>query len=318
MILRVGSNGPEVVTLQKRLSELGVYSGTTDGLFGGGTESAVRRFQRSAGLAEDGRVGSDAWLRIVGTPMPTPAIFTEDLPTRCLALTASFETGSGPMECFATVVGDFDGMGISFGALQWNIGSTTLQDLLLDIDRTAPSVIEDVFHERATTLREMLAKPLDQQLAWARSIQHGSTRRLDEPWHGLFKTLGRRSECVDAQSRGATKRYAMGLAMCDQYGLGSERAAALLFDVAVQNNSIPQKVDAQIRADVAALGSLSPEDREVQTMEIIARRRAAAARPEFQSDVLERKLTIARGAGEVHGRSYDLAEDYNIGLQPLQ
>jgi hypothetical protein len=314
MIYRLGSNGPEVVTLQQALLALGVYSGTVDGAFGGGTESAVRRFQRANGLAEDGLVRDDTWRRIVGTEIPLPAIVREELPTRCLALTASFETGSGPPECFATVVGDFDKMGTSFGALQWNIGTGTLQSLLQDVDRIDPTAIDDVFHEHAVSIRQMLTKPRDQQLAWARSIQHGSTRRLDEPWHGLFKSLGRLEACIRAQTHGAAERYQTAMDLCAKYRLWSERAAAFMFDIAVQNGSIQQAVDAEIRADLAALGPLPREALEVRTMEIIAQRRSAVARPEFRADVLQRKLTIARGTGTVHGRLYDLENAYGIRL----
>jgi hypothetical protein len=314
MILRLGSMGAEVNTLQQRLTHLGFYSGAVDGVFGGGTESAVRRFQRASAINEDGLVGDETWRLIVGEAPPVPAITREELPTRCLALTASFETGAAAPECFATVVGDFDGMGISFGALQWNIGTGTLQSLLQDIEHAAPGVINDVFHEQANTLRSMLMKPLSQQLAWARSIQHTSSRRLDEPWQGLFKTLGRTQACIAAQTRGAAERYHSGLALCGKYGLWSERAAAFMFDLVVQNGSIRNAVDEQIRADVSALGSLSREETEVRTMEIIATRRAAVSRPQFQSDVLQRKLTIARGKGHVHGRAYELEDGYGIRL----
>lgn len=55
--LRFGDRGPEVLALQKRLSELGYWLGEPDGHFGGLTQQAVWALQKSAGLGRDGRVG---------------------------------------------------------------------------------------------------------------------------------------------------------------------------------------------------------------------------------------------------------------------
>lgn len=62
-VLRVGSRGPEVVRLQQMLVDVGCLPSTSsvDGIFGPGTESAVRNFQRSAGLVVDGVVGPATW-----------------------------------------------------------------------------------------------------------------------------------------------------------------------------------------------------------------------------------------------------------------
>lgn len=56
-LLRRGSRGSEVRDLQSDLMALGFLGGPADGIFGAGTERAVRDFQSSAGLAPDGIVG---------------------------------------------------------------------------------------------------------------------------------------------------------------------------------------------------------------------------------------------------------------------
>ncbi|MHA6511733.1 peptidoglycan-binding protein [Tessaracoccus sp. Z1128] len=58
--LRRGDRGEHVQYLQKRLTDFG-YVLTVDGQFGPGTESQVRSFQRSQGLAADGVVGPATW-----------------------------------------------------------------------------------------------------------------------------------------------------------------------------------------------------------------------------------------------------------------
>lgn len=56
--LRNGSEGQAVKNVQQRLKELGYYTGSVDGVFGSGTEQAVRSFQSVNGLNVDGVVGS--------------------------------------------------------------------------------------------------------------------------------------------------------------------------------------------------------------------------------------------------------------------
>ncbi len=56
--LKVGSQGTEVREVQQKLKSLGFYSGSVDGDFGEGTETAVKNFQRQYGLTADGKVGA--------------------------------------------------------------------------------------------------------------------------------------------------------------------------------------------------------------------------------------------------------------------
>ena len=57
-VLKKGSSGADVKTMQQKLKNWGYYSGSVDGIFGSGTESAVKLFQRTNGLTADGIVGS--------------------------------------------------------------------------------------------------------------------------------------------------------------------------------------------------------------------------------------------------------------------
>ena len=55
--MRLGFQGDAVRTVQKRLKELGYYTGSIDGDFGKETEKAVKAFQKANGLSADGKVG---------------------------------------------------------------------------------------------------------------------------------------------------------------------------------------------------------------------------------------------------------------------
>lgn len=72
-VLRSGSAGPDVRTLQERLVAHGYQLGATDGRFGPRTEMAVRAFQQDRQLAVDGVVGPQTWSRLDVEPVPPAA-----------------------------------------------------------------------------------------------------------------------------------------------------------------------------------------------------------------------------------------------------
>ncbi|MDX6154045.1 peptidoglycan-binding protein [Marinococcus sp. PL1-022] len=55
--LRQGDRGSEVSSLQRKLKSKGFYNSSVDGVFGPVTDSAVKNFQRTAGIGVDGVVG---------------------------------------------------------------------------------------------------------------------------------------------------------------------------------------------------------------------------------------------------------------------
>jgi cell wall-associated NlpC family hydrolase len=59
--LRRGSTGESVRFLQTKLKQLGYDPGPIDGIFGAGTERAVKNFPADKGLVVDGIVGKQTW-----------------------------------------------------------------------------------------------------------------------------------------------------------------------------------------------------------------------------------------------------------------
>lgn len=57
-VIKVGSRGTTVKTIQTKLKRWGYYKGGIDGIFGNQTRDAVKYFQRRNGLTADGIVGS--------------------------------------------------------------------------------------------------------------------------------------------------------------------------------------------------------------------------------------------------------------------
>jgi hypothetical protein len=230
------------------------------------------------------------------------------LAERSLALTGSFETGKLPPDCFSALAGDFDGQGISFGALQWNIGQGSLQPLFRQMFEKHASVVQNIFNQHMDKLASLTDASLPAQLVFCRSIQVKG--RIQEPWQAMLTALGRTPECWAVQTNLAAKAYQSALRLCNQFGLTSERGVALMFDIITQNGSISAPVKAQILADYAP----GEEPRMVS----IADRVAQAANPKYRDDVHARKLLIATGQGSVHGIHYDLAGTFNLTLNPYR
>ena len=72
VVLRQGSRGQDVITLQYLLNVIAQYypnvpSPLQDGIFGSGTQQSVIAFQQAMGLAADGIVGSLTWNALYNT-----------------------------------------------------------------------------------------------------------------------------------------------------------------------------------------------------------------------------------------------------------
>ena len=87
-VLKKGSKGDEVVTLQKKLKQWGYYSGAVDGVFGSGTEKAVKYFQQKNGLTADGIVGAKT-AAALGMTLSGTASATDSASDRSVQLLAA-------------------------------------------------------------------------------------------------------------------------------------------------------------------------------------------------------------------------------------
>lgn len=310
MTIRRGMSGAIVKSIEQLLTALQLYTGPIDSAFGGGLESAVKNYQKQHGLPPIGAVDSATWAQMFpGQAVPQSPLANQPLADRCLALTGSFETGQYPPDCFCGLTGDFDGQGISFGALQWNVGQGSLQPLLKQIFTKHAALCQSIFHEHWATLQQLAGASLPDQLAFSRSIQVKG--QIQEPWQGMLTALGHASEFWNIQTSASAHLYQIALQFCAQFKLNSERGVALMFDIVAQNGSIAPVVKAQILA--ACLHA-----DEVTKMCSIANHVAAASNPQYRDDVRTRKLLIANGEGAVHGIVYNLESVFDLSLRPYR
>ncbi len=94
VLLRVGSIGPEVMELQKRLQELGYYDGIIDGKYYAGTEAAVLAFQTQHQLTADGMAGT-LTLSLLSSPDAQPKSSASPAPSAGVSATPQPDAPEG-------------------------------------------------------------------------------------------------------------------------------------------------------------------------------------------------------------------------------
>lgn len=236
---------------------------------------------------------------------------------KCFALTSAFEGGG-----YANLAGSFDGQGVSFGFLCWNLGSGTLQTLLKAMQAEGPATFERCFTQPVNNKGRMVVTNLapdilavcnmsnTEAVHWAEKRQD-SKHRLLPHWVAAFKDLAQVPGFNAVQRKHAHKPYMVkALSYVAAYGFKSERALALMFDICVQMGSI--RAPSRARYNNAFCPPMDEEARLV-----LLARSVAPQGGRWAQDVLARKMTIAKGGGIVHGRSYQLERDFGITMAPV-
>lgn len=161
-----------------------------------------------------------------------------------------------------------------------------------------------------------IVKKIQQSLnqeAWANRISEGPKKfKVAEPWRSAFARFGEQEGVQAVQIRHAYEGYLKpALETARRYRLDTELGIALCFDVQVQNGGIGPEAGAAIDDARAA----RPPQNERAYRVLIANAVADFAKPGFREDVRSRKLTIATGAGQVHGEPFEL-ESWGLGEYP--
>ncbi len=351
-LLRFGSSGRLVREVQAALRSEGFDFLDVDGDFGRDTLRAVMSFQtREFGRGSaDGVVGPNT-ATALGLALPklqvpgaaplrsnitvAPTELPDDWQASAIAVTCGFETAGDP---FQAVAGDFDGMGISCGALQWNIGQGSLQPLVVAVGEA--EVVAAMPRHGAEFWRAC-NRPVREGLESVRNLQSGS--RL---------TLGAKTELTALMGTAAMRRQQMeristisrrALDLASRWSAASGEARATkrqflwFFDLVTQNGGLegltvddvtrfvtlngPERADDVVCDFLAGTKGNSGHVRDAQAnavrwrgaadeeslpLLIASFLRSGSANPAFRHVVLNRKGTIAMGFGQVNGAAVDL------------
>jgi hypothetical protein len=154
---------------------------------------------------------------------------------KAIAITSTLETGR--RGGFSGLSGNFDGQGISFGLVNWNLGTGSLQHLLRDFARDFPARFSAVFGPHAKPFEALIrpadAKSVAAQLAFAireMNVKVGKKWKVREPWKGYFARLAADPEFMKIQVRYVRDLLARADYFCRYFGLKSERAFCFMFD----------------------------------------------------------------------------------------
>ncbi len=353
-LLRFGSSGDLVFKAQTALQAEGFDFLNPDGNFGRDTLTAVMSFQaREFGTGSaDGVVGPNtadalgvAWPKVVVTPQPAPGVaataatassLPEGWQDSAVAITCGFEVQGDP---YVGVTGDFDGMGISCGALQWNIGQGSLQPLVTAVGETA---VRAAMPQLGSDMWRACNAPVRDGLRIVRTFQNGN-RLSAKARTELTAVMG--TEAMHAQQDkriGEKAARAFGLAADWARESGgsapSKRQFLWFFDIVTQNGSMegvtaakvlsfiqantPQRADDVVCDFLAGRTGTSGHVRDAHRNAALWRNRADADRlplliasflrsetasPTFRTVVLNRKGTIAMGVGQVNGTPRDFS-----------
>ena len=291
LLFAPGVRGFIVVEIQNALRLAGSDPGPSDGVYGGATIAAVRQFQAAQSLDPTGLVDDDTWRSLTNQDIPP-------LEQRALQLTATFEAHG-----FGIAAGNWDGAWLTWGIIGFTMKYGKVQAILKDVDAVAPQRLDTAFGANAGELRGILNASAARQQAWANSITAGKS--LVEPWRSGFAILGTFQEVQQAQlARVHSDYFLPSLDTAARFQLGSELGLALCFDIHVQNGGVAAAAAKVIKSATKA----TPPADEHALRVVIANAVADNAKAAFREDVRSRKLTIANGAGAVHGGNFVLSQ----------
>lgn len=283
--------GELVRKFQAVLKDGGFLDDTADGVYGGRTEAALKKFQEEKQLPITGKVDDQTWQSLMGTAAP-------DLKQRCLQVTADFE-GTGFTKC----VGNFDGAGLTWGIIGFTLKHGELEAILKKIRTNHPDVFSAAFGNLETKIVEVLNSSLAAQMNFANSISVGANKMKILPeWAAAFERLGLNEKVQAIQLERTEKYFDIAVRDVERFTVENELGLALCFDIAVQNGGIDQTEGQRIRNKITQTPPATPQD----LRKIIANVVAENSNPTYIEDVRKRKLTMATTQGTVHGSKYDI------------
>jgi hypothetical protein len=209
-------------------------------------------------------------------------------------VTAAFETSGDP---YQQVTGNFDGAGLSFGPIQCNLGTGTLQELFRRLRGENEAKLKLCFSnvEDYEKFWQILNGSNAKAVQWADALTTGTTKHgFSQPWKGYLQAVGQEAVFREAMLRYAYDKYGKLLMSTLAFLSGLSpiritnlRCLAALYDMGVQQGGL-HKAHAQIRRRVA---SEQPSD-EFALSRITVEERAKKASARWRADCLSRRLCI--------------------------
>lgn len=226
-------------------------------------------------------------------PDHLPPVVAESALGLAITVTAKFETSGDP---YQQVTGNFDGAGLSFGPLQVNFKTGTLQELFKRFRARDEGALQKCFGPLWPEWQRVLALPSRaKQVAWADGLSRGPRKAdFDPAWTTALQAVGRTAAFRDEMLRYAYDTYGRKLIVALAWLKGVRpiqisnlRCLAALYDLCVQQGSLDKAHDA-IR------GRIAREDprTEFDLVRIAVEERGRTAASAWRADCISRRLCI--------------------------
>ena len=255
-------------------------------------EAAARGLLREHDLARVEARGD--WLYVeIPDPAQPPAMVAERALDRAIAVTAGFETSGDP---YLQVTGNFDGAGLSFGPLQVNFKTGTLQEMFRRFQARDEARLRACFGAMWPEWQQVLRLPSRaRQVAWADARSRGARKAdFEASWKAALQAVGREPAFRAEMLRYAYDTYGRKLVVALAWLRGLKpipirnlRCLAALYDLCVQQGSL-DRAHAAIRRRVERE---QPRD-EFHLTRIAVEERGRAADPRWRADCISRRLCI--------------------------
>jgi hypothetical protein len=253
---------------------------------------AARRVARDGWLARVEPRGEQVYVEMYD-PSKLPALAAERALDLAIAVTAAFETSGDP---YLQVTGNFDGAGLSFGPLQVNLGTGTLQALFRRFAARDEATLRACFGALWDEWQRMLRLPSRAaQVRWADALSRGPRKAAFDPaWTKALQAVGRQPVFRAEWLRYAYDTYGRKLVVALAWLKGVRpipirnfRCLAALYDLCVQQGSL-DKAHAAIRRRIERE---NPQD-EFALTRIAVEERGRTANAQWRADCISRRLCI--------------------------
>jgi hypothetical protein len=260
----------------------------------------------------------------------------EDWVKTALEVTGHFEDSANPL---GAVTGDFDGMGISLGVLQWNIGSNSLQGM---VKALGEDIVHRLMPAYGAQLWQACNSTIHDGLAVCRSWQRGA--QLEPGVLHELKVFTSSDAFVEQQVHRVANVAATAYSTAQTYaakdpsfGTATRPLFCWFFDLFTQNGGLKGLGYGDVHAFIdrngadGALGVvcdwLASRPKGVTgyrdsnanatlwrthlpasslSLLLLSYLRCQLSRIEYRADVMNRKGTVAVQRGWVHGQKQDL------------
>jgi hypothetical protein len=253
-----------------------------------------------------------------------------------LSISGSFEGA----EDWANISDDFDGQGLSLGLLNQNLGTGSLQPLLIRMRDNHFTAFQSYFNQdqifkveamlglwqsdTSVIKQNVVYSGFDQPpqisitapnwnalssanakaATWARTNLY-SNNFFDSGWKNSLQSLARDPNYVKQQIRSSLYIHNQTKLYMKKLGLRDLRSYLFLYDINTQNGGLYDE-DIRTYLNITKNQKLSSE----AALNRILSLRLQHVRGKYRADVKARKLAIIEGKGFVHGEDRNLEQEY--------